>query len=378
MLAGSDGGEKTGLINLFDEISRDEKGFPAKALVASLNDLKEQGCKSLVLRINSPGGDVFEALAMYDLLRTCGLSVRAEVFGVAASAATLVAIAADDVRIAPAATWMVHEPYCNFGGTLEDVKAGVQQFERTRARIYDIYSQVTGKPVEILQQEHAHEKWYTPEEAVAYGWAHGVLQWDGSEETADGSPGESEEELLMDGEIEEPEEEGEVQAEEEKEETPVADEDEEEVPLAEEYEELTSDSGTSLDDEESSDNGKPRAAVARVTRRCLSLLGISRPRAQKPGMSRAAMASRLRQAEARAAGAECQLQRNLADMKKQSARISALVNREVARALAGRGVTLEKLPAPRASLVKPDKKDLAAAYKEGGIDAVLEKLTPQR
>lgn len=92
-------------IDLFDEIG--EFGVSAKDFSAQLRNIRG----NIVLRINSPGGDVFQGIAIYNSLIAHEGHVRVEVTGVAASAASIVAMAGDEIGIAENAFIMVHNAW---------------------------------------------------------------------------------------------------------------------------------------------------------------------------------------------------------------------------------------------------------------------------
>ncbi len=161
----------TATIELLGSIG--EWGYTLKDWTTALDSVKS--ATAITLRINSPGGDIVEALAIRDLLRASGKTYRCEVYGLCASAATLIALACDTVAMAPGARWMVHEPQFGLSGNLRDFATMVETFTKLRADIYNIYATATGKTVEELQELMTTDVWYTAAEAKAFGWCHEII-----------------------------------------------------------------------------------------------------------------------------------------------------------------------------------------------------------
>lgn len=134
-----------------------------------------KSASSVTLRINSGGGDVIEALAIADAIRTSGQKFTCEVYGLCGSAATLVALACERVLMSPAARWMVHEPVFGVRGAFAEVQAMLETFEKLRTDIFALYATRTGKSPEQLMADHATDRYYTAAEAIAYGWVQGVI-----------------------------------------------------------------------------------------------------------------------------------------------------------------------------------------------------------
>ena len=97
-------GEAADEIDIFDEIG--VWGVTAKDFISDLRALKRP---EITLSINSPGGSVFDGIAMYNALRNSGKKVTCRVLGVAASAASFVAMAGDTVQMSPQSMMMIHD-----------------------------------------------------------------------------------------------------------------------------------------------------------------------------------------------------------------------------------------------------------------------------
>lgn len=165
--------DAVGVISVTNEIGRG--GCTPESFEEMLNQALEAGAKSLRLRINSVGGEVIAAMAIHDMVKNTGLPVVAEVYGMAASAATLVALSAEKVRMAPNATWMMHEPTAGFEGEFANAKSWLDFFETLRERIYDLYAARSGKGREELEALLAADVYLTTPQALEMGFATEIL-----------------------------------------------------------------------------------------------------------------------------------------------------------------------------------------------------------
>lgn len=130
------------------------------------------------LRVNSPGGDVFEARAMVAAIGAHSAKVIAHIDGLAASAATYVAMAADEVRIADGAFMMIHQAWTFSMGNASELRAQADLLDKVDASIVADYARKTGKDAEQIAKWMADETWFTSAEAVENGFADTVVQND--------------------------------------------------------------------------------------------------------------------------------------------------------------------------------------------------------
>lgn len=146
-------------------------GYSTQQLDADIGSMRAAGVKKMKVRINSGGGEVQEAMAMYDTLKALkDVEVVAEIRGYCCSAATLVALACSRVEMTPSSSFMVHEPKGGCYGTLADWEAGMVHFRQLRERILQIYAEKTGKPVEEVEQQMVATSWLTAAQALEGGW----------------------------------------------------------------------------------------------------------------------------------------------------------------------------------------------------------------
>lgn len=124
------------------------------------------------LRINSPGGDVFGAEAICQALREHRAHVVAHIEGLAASAATAVACACDEVRITANSKYMVHETWSFGMGNKRDMRALADVLEKCDETLYAEYARFSGNDMLTIAAWCEAETWFTGEEAVRHGFAH--------------------------------------------------------------------------------------------------------------------------------------------------------------------------------------------------------------
>jgi len=171
-------GEQQGnVIAIFDIIGEDwwtGGGFTARDMQ---NALRAIGPTSEVtVQINSPGGDVFEGIAIYNLLRDHKAKVTVEVVGWAASIASIIAMAGDDIRMGLGTFMMVHNAWGVVVGNRHDMREAADLFDGFDAALVDIYeARSKSKRAEIERLMDA-ESFMGPSEAVAKGFADSVAE----------------------------------------------------------------------------------------------------------------------------------------------------------------------------------------------------------
>jgi ATP-dependent Clp protease protease subunit len=140
----------------------------AKSVASALDSLK--GVRSLSLYLNSPGGSVFDGLAIYNQLRRFPAAKTCFIDGLAASIATVVMMGCDVVEAAPASLLMVHDPSGIAYGTADDLRKAADDMDRFRAQMSALYSIETGIAQDEVEAMMAKETWMTAEEAVDNGF----------------------------------------------------------------------------------------------------------------------------------------------------------------------------------------------------------------
>ena len=165
-------------ISVFDVIGQDYwtgEGVTAKRIAAALRSIGE---RDVVVNVNSPGGDMFEGLAIYNLLREHKGSVTVKVLGVAASAASIIAMAGDEVQIARAGFLMIHNAWICACGNRHDFRDFAAYLEPFDASMADIYAARTGQDLATVQKMMDGETWIGGTAAIEQGFADALLASD--------------------------------------------------------------------------------------------------------------------------------------------------------------------------------------------------------
>ncbi|MBD8126573.1 head maturation protease, ClpP-related [Pantoea agglomerans] len=169
-------------ISVFDVIGADwyGDGVTASRIAAALRSI---GGADVTVNINSPGGDMFEGLAIYNLLREYEGKVTVKVLGLAASAASIIAMAGDEVQIGRGAFLMIHNCWVYAMGNrhdLQQIAADMVPFDKA---MNDIYSARTGLDAATIDAMMDAETYIGGSDAVEKGFADRLLSAD---EIADG------------------------------------------------------------------------------------------------------------------------------------------------------------------------------------------------
>lgn len=157
-------------------------GVTAEAVKQKLNEAGDVA--KITLRINSPGGDVFEASAIYSVLTQHKAKVECYVDGLAASAAFTIAMAGDDIHISESAMMMCHNALGMCMGNGNDMREMAELLDKVSGTMRDIYSAKSGMKADEVQALMDAETWMTAAEAVEYGFADDVVKRD-AEDDAD-------------------------------------------------------------------------------------------------------------------------------------------------------------------------------------------------
>lgn len=158
------------VLSIFDDIGA--FGVSAKSF---LNDLASAQGDSVRVEINSPGGDVFAGLAIYNGLRNSGKKVNVRVLGLAASAASLVAMAGDTIEMPENSFMMVHNPWGFAMGGASDMRDTADMLDKLGASLASTYAKRTGKSAEEITALLDAETWMSAAEAVDAGFATAVI-----------------------------------------------------------------------------------------------------------------------------------------------------------------------------------------------------------
>lgn len=154
-------------ISIYDEIG--VYGVRAKDFVRGLKAAGD--VQSITLRINSPGGSVFDGLAIHNVLKDHKARVTVKVDGIAASIASVIAMAGDRVEMPANAMMMIHDPYGAVLGTASDMREIADVMDKVKASLVTAYMAKSGQDADTIGQMMAETTWLSAEEAVERGFA---------------------------------------------------------------------------------------------------------------------------------------------------------------------------------------------------------------
>ena len=140
--------------------------------LAALGDVSE-----IIVRINSGGGDVFAANAIFTRLKDCSAKITVKIDGWAASAATIIAMAGDTIKIAKNGVFMIHDPAMTVWDTFtaEDFEKMAEELNVIKQSIVNTYAMKSGRDMQDIEQLMSVETWWTGEDAVSNGFCDEIM-----------------------------------------------------------------------------------------------------------------------------------------------------------------------------------------------------------
>lgn len=153
-------------LSIYDEIGF--WGVQAKDFRTSLAGVKTP---KINVEINSPGGDVFAGVAIYNMLKNSGKEIIVKVMGVAASAASLIAMAGDTIQMPKNTMMMVHNPWSFAMGNADELRETADTLDKIGASLLGTYVAKTGMDEAKMKELLATDTWMTADEALEMGFA---------------------------------------------------------------------------------------------------------------------------------------------------------------------------------------------------------------
>ena len=169
-------------IQIYDEISSDDFWGDVVTAKAINDEIEKANGKPLEIHINSYGGEVFEGFAIYNNLKRYTGKKTVVVDGIAASIASVIALAGDEIYMNKASMLMIHNASGVAYGNAEEMKKVVSALEQINEVIRDVYKNRSNLDDEQLKEFMDNETYFTPQEAVQYGFADGIVEEDVPEE----------------------------------------------------------------------------------------------------------------------------------------------------------------------------------------------------
>jgi ATP-dependent Clp endopeptidase proteolytic subunit ClpP len=163
-------------IDIYDFIGSDPwtgGGFNAKRMSAALRSIGEN---DVVVNVNSPGGDMFEGLAMYNMLADHKGAVTVKVVGLAASAASIIAMAGDEVQMGLGSFLMIHNAWGAVIGNQNDMRTAADTFAQFDTAMGEIYAHKTGLDIKAIAKMMDAETFMSASDAVSKGFATGTFE----------------------------------------------------------------------------------------------------------------------------------------------------------------------------------------------------------
>ena len=151
---------------LIYDVIGDWAGLSARQLV---NDLKDLDTSEITVRINSPGGSVFDGIAIYNALRHHKAHIHVRIEGLAASIASVIAMGGDTIHMAANALMMIHNPFGWVGGDAEELRKVADMLDKTTEVIAQTYAANSSLEVREIINLMNDETWFTATEAQGHG-----------------------------------------------------------------------------------------------------------------------------------------------------------------------------------------------------------------
>lgn len=175
----------TGELYLYDQIGVDWfGGIGSKDVIAALDSMN--GVKNLNVYVNSPGGDVFEAVAIYNLLDRFEADKTIYIDGLAASAASFIPMVGQKIITGAAAMWMIHNPWGVAIGEAGEMRKAADMLDQVRELLVDTYARRTKQAKNDIRQWMDEETWMDATMAKSRGFTDEVAT-DGAEQVTEDS-----------------------------------------------------------------------------------------------------------------------------------------------------------------------------------------------
>lgn len=173
-LRAEDKGDEEASISIYEAIGNDGwgGGITAGRIAGALRRI---GNKDITVNINSPGGSVFEGIAIYNLLRAHPKNVKVRVVGLAASAASVIAMAGDTVEMGQGAFLMIHNVWTIAIGNRNDLRAAADVIEPIDRALADLYAARSGHEPDEIGAMMDKETWLGAQDAIDQGFADALM-----------------------------------------------------------------------------------------------------------------------------------------------------------------------------------------------------------
>ena len=178
--------EDNNTITIYETIGYDPwtgTGFTAKRMAAALRSIGSKN--DVIVSINSPGGSFFEGSAIYNLLREHKGNVTVKIIGIAASSASLIAMAADDIQISDIGFIMIHSVWTCVCGNKQEMRDAADTLQTFDDALADVYSARSGFDRAEIAEMLDKDTWLNASDAIEKGFADQRLDEDVVDEPDD-------------------------------------------------------------------------------------------------------------------------------------------------------------------------------------------------
>ena len=149
-------------------------GISAKQFVEDLKSIPKVG--DITVRINSEGGSVFDGTAIYNALKNYDATINVKIDGLAASIASIIAMAGDTIEMAENAFMMIHNPWVVAAGTADELRDQADIMDKVQEKLVGTYSKRTNIDDEKVAELMAAETWMTADEALEMGFIDSITE----------------------------------------------------------------------------------------------------------------------------------------------------------------------------------------------------------
>lgn len=163
-------------ITLYGEVSIWEEDINAIGFKAELDKVPDGA--NITAYINSPGGSIFEGVAISSLIKRKKGKKRCIIDGLAASIATVIACAFDEVEIYSNALYMIHRGWCCVAGNVDDLRKQADDLSKMDDMIVETYKAKTGLDNDVILDYMAKETWFGAKEALELGFVDRIIDRD--------------------------------------------------------------------------------------------------------------------------------------------------------------------------------------------------------
>ena len=158
-------------ISIFDEIGM--HGISADAFIRDLSSIPAED--KIILRIHSPGGEVFDGNAIFTALSRRG-NVEVQIEGIAASMATVISLAGEPVKMASNGFYMIHNPWGSALGDSYELRKQAEVLDMIRLNMVKAYAAKSGQEPDQIEAWMDAETWFTAEQAQAAGFVDEITE----------------------------------------------------------------------------------------------------------------------------------------------------------------------------------------------------------